>query len=592
MSICSPRVCKPRWNQQNRCGAGRRNSPSNVTKAKTAASDFRSKVCDLKTRMQSKAHLVLKVRGPSQQPAWLAATYDWLDQAGGRVESVLSGRPWLSLVGLAAAFLTCASLTARHLPFVFDEILTRYICAQPGFNAIWNALMAHAEASPPLFHLISRMSGLLFGFTPLGLRLPAIAGFLAMMLCVYLTLQRYTGPLYAAIGVLATYLTVGPLASVAARPYGLLLGFSSIALVCWQQAARNHKRALALAGLCLSLAAAIGVHFYAAVSFFGIGCGELVRTWRTRRIDWMIWLAVGLGTAPLFLVRPLIHANLVFVQGFFAPATLANFVEATADAFLPMRGILCVGFLLLACVCTLLIGRREAPVSSDLEKPPIHEMAAWLALLLAPVEVFVAGRLLTGAFTARYGIVTLIGLSILLPLGLQRLFRNSRAAALAVLLFLVVCFAGWYALGLRKHDSTASLVSWLRASNPSHLPIVVADFNMYLPLAYRVPDDVAATLVYIPDASEALKYTGVNSAEHSLAAMRSLAPLNLPSYSSFTESHQSFLILWQESRFDWVVPKLRDAGAELRIYDQSDAQVLFLVNLHPAGGLPPNGVNR
>ncbi len=536
--------------------------------------------------MQSKTHLVLKVRGPNEQPAWLAAGVDMLERTGGRVESVLAKKPWLSLFGLSAAFLTCASLTAHHMPFVFDEILTRYICAQPGFHAIWNALMAHAEASPPLFHLISRLSGVVFGFTPLGLRLPAIAGFLSMMLCVYFILQRYASPLYAAIGVLATYLTFGPLASVSARPYGLLLGFSSIALVCWQQAARHQRRGLALAGLCLSLAAALGVHFYAVVSFLGIGSGELVRTWRTRRIDWMIWLAMGLGTVPLFLVRPLIHANMVFVQGFFSPATLSNFMEATADAYFPMHGILWIGFLLLACLCTLAIGRRETSPSTDLETPPIHEIAAWLTLLLAPAEVFVAGRLLTGAFTARYGIVTLIGLSILLPLCLQRLFRNSRAAALAALLFLVGCFGGWYALGLRKHDSTASLVSWLRASNPSHLPIVVADSNMYLPLTYNTPKDVADDLVYILDAKDALKYTGINSAEHTLAAMRNIAPLNVPSYSSFTEAHQSFLVLWQESRFDWIVPKLRSAGAELRMYDTSDVQVLFLVNLRGADAIP------
>jgi hypothetical protein len=75
-----------------------------------------------------------------------------------------------------------------------------------------------------------------------------------------------------------------------------------------------------------------------------------------------------------------------------------------------------------------------------------------VVLLLTPVEVFMAGKLLTGIFHVRYAIVTLIGFSILLPLGLHLLFRGSRAAALVTVAFLVLCFGAWYGLRSTTED--------------------------------------------------------------------------------------------------------------------------------------------
>ena len=137
--------------------------------------------------------------------------------------------------------------------------------------------------------------------------------------------RRHTGPLYAAIGALSSYLTDAPHYATLARPYGLLLGSSGVALVCWQLASRNRVRRLALAGLWLTLATALGVHFYAVLTFAAIGLGELVRTWRTRHIDWLVWAVLGLAAAPLGFLLPLIRSNLVLRKGYFAPATLSRF---------------------------------------------------------------------------------------------------------------------------------------------------------------------------------------------------------------------------------------------------------------------------
>jgi hypothetical protein len=520
---------------------------------------------------------------PGAQSSWLKAVVDKFERSSGLVESALIRNPWVSILVLSLTFLVCTSIKARRGQLWADEILTVYVAALPGFDAIWRALAAHVESSPPLFHLVTRASGLTFGWSPAGLRLPAIVGYLTMILSVYFIVRHYLGPLYAAIGALASYLTYAPYYATRARPYGLLLGLTCIALVCWQQASRQRQRWLALLGLCLSLATALGMHYYAVLSFAAIACGELVRSWRTRRIDWLVWIALGVATTPLLLFLPLIRANRVLAQGYFSPATLSHFVENTALFYFPKNGVLGAAFVVVVAACILIFARGDAQPASTVEVPPAHEVAAWVTLLLAPVAALIAGKLVTGIYHHRYAIVTIIGFSILLPFILQRLFHNSRAAALTALLVLVVCFAGWFAVREQAEEETndvsTGLAHWLQTANVLRLPIVVADPVTYLPLAHNAANELGDILVYIPDTREALRYTGKTSADYNLAGLREIAPLNLPTYSDFTGAHRRFLVLWQVSDLDWIVPKLRDAGAHLRLYDANGPRLLFLVDL-------------
>ena len=488
------------------------------------------------------------------------------------------------------SFLVCTSVRAFRRPLWADEILTRYVAALPGFDAISKALAAHTESSPPLFHLVTKLSCRVLGWNQFGLRFPAMAGYLAMIVCVYFIVSRYAGPLYAAIGALCTYLTNVPFYATDARPYGMFLGLSCIALVCWQLATRRQMRWLALAGLWISLAMALGMQYYAVLSFVGIGVGELVRTWRTRHIDWQVWAALGFATAPLPLLLPLIRSNLVLRTGYFAPATISRFIDGFAQTYMQMDGLLFAALAILVGSCVVIFSGRAAPADAPFETPPVHEVAAWLGLLLAPFEAFLMGRVATGAFVPRYAIVTVIGFSILLPISLHRLFRGSRAAALLVLMFLGLCFGKWYAHGSKTEDRIAQLAPWLQELNRSRLPIVVGEPLTYLPLAYSANQQLSQVLVYIPDPQEALRYRGVNSAEYNLIGLRGIAPLNLPTYSAFTSSHQHFLVLWEASPNNWIVSKLRDAGAELRFCATSGQRVVFLANLPLTGAL--NGAEQ
>jgi hypothetical protein len=531
-------------------------------------------------RTESSKLLARECSQSQEQYAWFDVGVSLVERLGVYVDSALTRQPWISTFILSLAFLAGASVKARQRTFWYDEILTEYVASLPSFDAIWKTLAAHAESSPPLFHLITKLSGATLGSTSLGLRFPAMAGYLTMMLCIYFIVRRYTGPLYALIAALSSYLTKAPSYATQARPYGLVLGLSCLALLCWHLVSRHRTRKLALLGLCLSLATAFSVHYYAALSLAAVGFGELVRTWHTRRIDWPVWGALGLATAPLPFLLPLMRSNWVLREGYFGTATLSHFLEGTTDIYLPLGGVTWLSFALLAGACAFVFSQRQSqPATDTFEVPPVHELAAWLALLLAPVEAFVAGRLVTGIFVVRYAIVTFIGFSILLSLCLHRLFRGSRAAAIAVLLFLILCFGGGSVYRSQIKDPSSSLTPWLQTSAVSRLPIVIGNPMTYLPLARYAGKNLADRVVYIADPKQALRYTGVTSFDYNLAGLRGQAPLNLPTYREFTDSHQQFLVLWEASSSDWITPKLLDTGVELRVCKTLGPRMLFLADL-------------
>jgi hypothetical protein len=101
---------------------------------------------------------------------------DALERWGYLVESALTRKRWISPLLSSVAFVPCAVVKASRRSFTFDEILSKYIAALPSFGKIWEALVGHAESSPPLFHFIFKLSANTFGWSQIGLRIPSIIG--------------------------------------------------------------------------------------------------------------------------------------------------------------------------------------------------------------------------------------------------------------------------------------------------------------------------------------------------------------------------------------------------------------------------------
>jgi hypothetical protein len=504
-----------------------------------------------------------------------------LESISARIDSFLAKRSWVPLLVISAVFLLFASLKARRGMLWFDEVLTYYISALPDFHEMWNAVLNHAEAGSPFSDFVAKLSGQIFGRNTFGLRFPEIIGYLTMMLCVYAIVRRYASPLYAMVGALAGFLTYAPFYAVEARPYGLLLGLSSIALLFWEEAWHTSSWQ-AKVGLFASLMLAVFVHYYAVFTVAAIGAAELVRSWQRRRMDWLTWFVLVSSAAPLLYFLPLIRANTAMLDGGYAPATLSNFVDMTTFFYLPGSGIFWALLAVVTVVSILTFGMRELPTATEDDTPQPHDYAAWGAFLLTPLWVFVVGKLFTGSFHSRYGVITVIGFSILLPLCLQRLFHASRSAVLAELLVLAVGFYVWcthsYITERQLENTRADLSEWMESSKGSQLPILVANPIMYLPLA-ATANNLRDLVIYTPDAGEAVRYHRASTADVTLLGLERIAPLNMPTFSEFTKSHRRFLVLWEDSPFDWVVPKLKDMGAELRVCGTFESKMLLQVDL-------------
>src|SRR3954469_13706322 len=158
------------------------------------------------------------------------------------------------LVFFALLFFCVTALLDSRRPLSNDELFTFYISQQRTLHDVWNALLTGAEQLPIFFFVVVRMSTRLLGPTPTALRLPETLGFLAMNVCTFLFVRRRVSAAYGFVAFIFPAVTGAYYFAYEARPYGLVLGFCGLAMLCWQSAAEGRSRPLSLIGTAVFLA--------------------------------------------------------------------------------------------------------------------------------------------------------------------------------------------------------------------------------------------------------------------------------------------------------------------------------------------------
>ncbi len=312
------------------------------------------------------------------------------------------------------------------------------ICARRGF--VLRMLVGGTDLNPPLHHLTVRAVTPFLGYGPLALRVPSIAGFGLMAVCLYAIMRRHVGRAAACVALLLPFTTRAYWYAFEARPYGLMMGFSALALFCWQSAAADRRRTLALVGLMLSLAAAISTHFYTVFVFLALASGELARTLARRRLDLAVWAAFGLGALPLGLFIPVIASARSRSIGFWSQPSMTKCFDfyswlISTEAIFP----LVVLGLVSVCLATLARPVPNRPGPTDDKSPrkmPIHECVALVAFTLIPVFTHVVALTITHAFVERYALTAVIGLSAMTALFFDWRPRGKMAALVPAVVFL------------------------------------------------------------------------------------------------------------------------------------------------------------
>jgi hypothetical protein len=492
-------------------------------------------------------------------------------------ERIEAGR-YFYLYCFLMLFMIVSAVRAGSKALWYDELFTFYMSHLPSMGAIWAGLKQGADLNPPLLYVATRAVFHWFGDGPVATRLPAMIGFLLMSICLYRFVARRTNALYGFVAMLFPWITGAARYAYEARPYGLVMGFSALALVCWQTACDGRRRRWALAGLILSLTGALMSHCYAVLLFVPLALGELVRTVRARRIDWPVWLAIG-ATMPLVLTYvPLLRANNGFVlhNAKFEPR-FASIWEFCVMILGPA-----VWFWLAGFAAVLLPAKREG--ESQEKRPaqiPAHEVAAAAGLVAIPLGVLLLAFALTHVFETRYGLPAVMGLGILFVfLAYNRTGSRATTGVLLMGIFLVGFLMNSF--WMPPDDTTQSMA--IRGLEPDQvekdIPFVIGNGTLFLQVDHYARPELASRLYLLRDPQVSVRYTGSNIFDNGYPIMRRWFPIKgrIENYDRFVHEHDRFMVFGpMHDPLDWLIFKLVDDGAQMNFKGQFGDSLLFEV---------------
>ena len=479
-------------------------------------------------------------------------------------------------------FAMVSALRASSRALWYDELVTYYMSRLPSISAIWAGLKHGADLNPPLLYVATRAAFRLFGDGPVATRLPAMVGFLVMSVCLFRFVSRRSNAVYGFAAMLFPWITGASRYAYEARAYGLVMGFSALALVCWQSCCEGGRRRWALAGLTVSVAGALMSHCYAVLLFVPLGLGELTRSVRAKRIDWPVWLAIGVAAPLVITYLPLMHANNGFAlkNAIFEPrfASIAEFCEAVLR---PAVWPWLIGF-----AVVLLPGRRSGekqPVrATDI---PAHEIAAAAGLVSIPLFVLVLAFALTHVFETRYGLPAVMGLGILFAFLAYTRTANRGATGVALMGIFLAGFL-MNSFWTRPDDTTQSMA--IRGLDPDQVekgvPFVIGNGTLFLQVDHYAKPDLTSRLYLLRDPGAAVRYTGSDIYDNSYPIMRRWFPIkgHIEDYQSFISRHDRFMVFGpMHDPLDWLVFKLVDDGAQMNFRGQFGDNLLFEVMPRP-----------
>ncbi len=462
------------------------------------------------------------------------------------------------------------------------------------------------DLNPPLSYFLTRIVLTVLPVNPFTCRLLSLISFLAASFFIYCFLRRKTAVLFAASGVLIFWSSSFLFYASEARPYALMLAFTSLMVLSWDSAISSSGRALSPILLFLAGCGLLLTHVLGLFAFAAFVLAELMRTAVKRKIDWPVWAALALPGICLITYLPLVRSQ---DAGAFPPSFQAT--SATAVMFYVR--------LLYSVVLPLVIVGAVALVWPWIRKPDSNQQrpslglphtALFLALLAVPISLVITFVRSGGSWFDRYGIVSLIPLVILVAILFARRTRLSRGAsgtAVALLIALFTCnilttFQTRRALQVKilsellppqlagramaltlgplvlgnvtrrsvptpaylKPGQDLPLVADVVSFQPK-LPLVAASGLTFLEMDNREDAALTSRLYYLTDRQSAVAiahatiFEGFGELKHVFPIRASVVP-----YHDFLATHGHFLVIGTYGYpEDWLLRKLEMDGAQM-----------------------------
>jgi hypothetical protein len=490
-------------------------------------------------------------------------------------------------------FLACWTLACVVIAFVhaqqklwYDEIYSYYMGLLPDLRSVVAALAAGGDLNPILFQLATRTSLSLFGAGEWAARVPAILGFPILALCLYRFVKKRLGWEYGLVALTIPAVTGAFRYAWEARPYGMVMAFTGIALVCWQEATSRRDRRRWLAGLTVAVACALLSHAWAVLLVAALGLTELARAWQRRAADWALWGCLALASTAVAGVLPLLKLarSVVFGTPLFQPSWryIPNTYEMlVGPALWPLLGaIVLAGFWFGGVRARNELGRPDKPPQANgLPHFDPHEIGLSLAFLAVPVLAVIAAMVAGTAFMNRYGLLGVVGIALLGSWFAHRITGGDARFALrlaGMLGFSMIGQFGYWIYEVVAEDpppafqsglATLAKLPELHTVSPE-LPVVSSSGLQFLELDLYGPPALKSRMHYLMDPEAAMRFTQSNIYEVALPNVVRLFPVKarLAAYRDFTARHPKFLVYGPYFHsLDWLHQKLIEDRADLRL---------------------------
>lgn len=503
-----------------------------------------------------------------------------------RLSNRIHGSRGLLSAVFGLGYFLLAHLIASNKPLWYDEIVTLYVCRLPEMRDVWAALLDGADANPPLFHLLTRASLGLLGDSSFALRLPSILGFAALCWSAFRFASKRVSDAAAWSGVGFLFLTGAYYYMSEARPYSLVLGWSGLALVCWQSATEGSKRLASIFGMTVCCGAALSSHYIGVLILAPLFVGELVR-WRNRgRIDRPIVAGLVAALLPLVLYTPLITAAGTYGQNAGASPSIGS-ILFVYDALVKQGSFVFVALAVLSLWRLVSPSppasklNAAAPNAAPRPQVPGHELAAVMTLCLAPLIAIVGGYVM-GGFIYRYAIITVAGFALLFSYAVALSSRRySFIGGLAVVVVVATFLSREHFAIIRSLRGTESFQMPSIVTRAVKEQVVVIESPVaYLQYQHYASREVAERLYSVVDVEQSRRITGNPSPDIGLIALRKWAPIQAEEYDVFLGARSEFLVYQttHAREFSWLLVRLsREASREVRLIAGTPAETLYHV---------------
>jgi hypothetical protein len=496
------------------------------------------------------------------------------------VEAWIEKRDRLAAACILLITAVFSFIQALRQPMWLDELYTYYIATQPTAAESLKALLEGCDGAPPLYALMGRPLMAALPDPVFALRIPSILGGLLAIASAFFLLRRRLPKAWALSGCLAMAVAVsGWIAE--ARCYGLVVGCSGAALACWLWAIEGKRRPLALAGLFLSLALSVALQYYTVFLLAAVGCGELARSWRRRRVDFAVWAAICCPAFVLIPHAPFIRALTRFLPYYWSKSTWAA-IPMTYFTLLVWPA----AAMLVALVAARLLSGQRAEEQRMPEPQPVHEAVCFGAVALLPAIQISAAMFTTHVFVYRYGSMALVGLVVMIIEGAFRAAKGSRRYACCLALAFSQFFLMMYALPAfqKPRMRTAEPARELLRDAPAEPRMVLfSDHLIFMELWFYGTPAERARMAYPLSPATERRWMSMDTTPLMLEALRKRITVNAPDYETVLATTPRFLVCAQPTT--WLPIDLKVKGYRLtRISKEAASPTIPVLYLAERGG--------